>query len=299
MHLELSKNLVVNKLSATLNGRNLSIDTSSKVILIDEQEHRENVKFSYNGLALKSKNKDKDKIKLSLTLWGLLKLNIKPILLVAGIALLFFMLVSCALILFKGIDIKGYFAKVAETECFDPDRVDNDPPVTSIIVFDTITADQRLYNELDSILKIQRVQWNYKDITTLVEKYDHLEVTNPEHKAYKLYKELAWMQCRRRLNGDGCNGDYKQWIRLINEKGIICSNKEFATEELYDFLTGIVKEKNKEKQKQFFEKYVKTKQVEMMTFDKVKNTWNSFTPEQPEYVNPTKQNQPQKPLSAE
>ena len=45
---------------------------------------------------------------------------------------------------------------------------------------------------------------------------------------------------------------------------------------IYDFLNGIVLEKNKEKQKQFFDTYVKTKEVEKMTFPEVKQLWNDF-----------------------
>ena len=66
------------------------------------------------------------------------------------------------------------------------------------------------------------------------------------------------MQCRRRLNGDGSNGDYRTWINLINTKGVTCDNKVFATEQLYDLLKRIVNETNSAKQEQFFKKYVKT-----------------------------------------
>ena len=283
VHLELSKKIEVNQLSATINGRNISIDTHSSSISIEKQEHRKDVKFSYNGLPLKSRNKDKDRIKLTLTLWGLFKLNIKPILLVTGIALLLSLLVSCALILFKGIDIKGLCAQEVETGCFDPNRSDNGTPATPTGDTRTITEEQRLYNELDSILKIQREQWNFKTISKMRGYYDTTSIINPDHKAYKLYKELVWMQCRRRLDGDGSNGDYNTWISLIKNKGINSNNKEFATSDLYDFLNGIVLEKNKEKQKQFFENYVKTKEVEKKTFSEVKHLWDNFipSPEQP------------------
>ena len=283
VHLELSKKIEVNQLSATINGRNISIDTHSSSISIEKQEHRKDVKFSYNGLPLKSRNKDKDRIKLTLTLWGLFKLNIKPILLVTGIALLLSLLVSCVLILFKGIDIKGLCAQEVETGCFDPNRSDNGTPATPTGDTRTITEEQRLYNELDSILKIQREQWNFKTISKMRGYYDTTSIINPDHKAYKLYKELVWMQCRRRLDGDGSNGDYNTWISLIKNKGINSNNKEFATSDLYDFLNGIVLEKNKEKQKQFFENYVKTKEVEKKTFSEVKHLWDNFipSPEQP------------------
>lgn len=283
VYLELSKKIEVNQLSATINGRNISIDTHSSFISIEKQEHRKNIKFSYNGLPLKSRNKDQDRIKLTLTLWGFIKLNLKPILLVTSIALLLSLLVFYALILFKGIDIKGLFADVSETECFDPERADNGTPVTPTTDTKTITEDQRLYNELDSILKIQREQWNYRTITDLVGKYNNTTVIEDNHIAYSLYKELVWMQCRRRLDGDESNGDYNTWISLIKNKGIDSNNKEFATSDLYDFLNGIVFEKNKEKQKQFFENYVKTKEVEKKTFSEVKHLWDNFipSPEQP------------------
>ena len=276
VYLELSKKIEVNQLSATINGRNISIDTHSSSISIEKQEHRKNIKFSYNGLPLKSRNKDQDRIKLTLTLWGFIKLNLKPILLVTSIALLLSLLVFYVLILFKGIDIKGLFAEVSETECFDSERTDNGTPATPTKDTNTITVDQHLYNELDSILKIQREQWNFKTISKIRGDYDTTSIINPDHKAYKLYKELVWMQCRRRLDGDGSNGDYNTWISLIKDKGINSKNKEFATSDLYDFLNGIVLEKNKEKQKQFFDTYVKTKEVEKMTFPEVKQLWNDF-----------------------
>ena len=296
VYLELSKKIVVNQLSATLNSRNISIDTLSSSISIEKQEHRKDVKFSYNGLPLKSRNKDKDRIKLTLTLWGLFKLNIKPILLVTGIALLLSLLVSCALILFKGIDIKGLFAQEVETGCFDPNRSDNGTPATPTGDTGTITEEQRLYNELDSILKIQREQWNFKTISKIRGYYDTTSIINPDHKAYKLYKELVWMQCRKRLDGYWFNDQeqkwkpYQQykgrdsrgrltgWVSGIQRYGINSENNTFATPELLNFLKEIVAAPDA-KQKQFFEKYVKTKKVEKKTFPQVKKIWDDFNVE--------------------
>lgn len=291
VYLELSKKIVVNQLSATLSGRDISIDSHSNSILINKQEHRQDVKFSYNGVALKSKNIGNDKIKLTLTLWGFIKLNLKPILLVTSIALLLSLLVSYALILFKRIDI----AEVSETECFDPERADNGTPVTPTTDTKTITEDQRLYNELDSILKIQREQWNYRTITDLVGKYNNTTVIEDNHIAYSLYKELVWMQCRKRLDGYWFNDQeqkwkpYQQykgrdsrgrltgWVSGIQRYGINSENNTFATPELLNFLKEIVSAPDA-KQKQFFEQHVNTKKVEKMTFPDVKRLWDNFTP---------------------
>ena len=292
VYLELSKKIEVNQLSATINGRNISIDTHSSSISIEKQEHRKDIKFSYNNVPLKSKNaKDSNsKIKLSLTLWGLIRLNIRPILSVASIALVFSLLVYGALMFFNG----GGFAKVSETECFDPERADNGTPVTPTTDTKTNTEDQRLYNELDSILKIQREQWNYRTITDFVGKYNNTTVIEDNHIAYSLYKELVWMQCRKRLDGYWFNDQeqkwkpYQQykgrdsrgrltgWVSGIQRYGINSENNTFATPELLNFLKEIVSAPDA-KQKQFFDMYVNpTKQVEKMTFPQVKELWDNF-----------------------
>jgi hypothetical protein len=101
--------------------------------------------------------------------------------------------------------------------------------------------------------------------------------------AYKLYKELAWMQCRNRLNGykgsnqkeryDSC----REWISGITSQGVNSPNNGYATKEILSFLKDVVMA-DAAKQKQFFEKHVKAKEVEKMTFPEVKDLWNNFTP---------------------
>ena len=273
VYLELSKKIEINQLSATINGCNISIDTNSSSISIEKQEHRKNIKFSYNGLPLKSRNKDQDRIKLTLTLWGLIKLNVRAILLVAGIGLLLSLLV---IMWFRGFDLKKWFIKDVETECFDPDRVDNGTPATPATDTKTITEDQRLYNELDSILKIQREQWNYRTITDLVGKYNNTTVIEDNHIAYSLYKELVWMQCRYRFDGykkDDLTVQYTThkdfqnnkldggWIHGITIYCIQSERAKFATDDIMEFLKDVINASNA-KQKEFFEQYVKNKKVE-------------------------------------
>lgn len=283
VYLELSKKIVVNQLSATLSGRDISIDSHSNSILINKQEHRQDVKFSYNGVALKSKNKGNDKIKLTLTLWGFIKLNLKPILLVTSIALLLSLLVSYALILFKGIDIKGLFAQEVEVGCFDPNRADNGTPVTPPM--DTITEDQRLCNEIERVLKIQRENWCYDTIYVYVSRYENHEVAkDASHRAHCLYKELHWMQYRKRLDGYWRNNSrewiqytsFDSWINKIQDikKEIEDNNLSYENASIFkDIAQG-----EKKKQKQFFKEYVITKKVEKMTFPDVKRLWDNFKP---------------------
>ena len=178
---------------------------------------------------------------------------------------------------------------LAQTEEQSNDGVEEQTPPANHPIVDTIPEEERLYNELHSILEIQREVWDYNVITSVVGKYGTTNVIKSEHKAYKLYKELDWMQCRVRLDGywlrDGSNekvaykyykqGSNKGWIAGIQDYGIDHKNNSYATRELLDFMKEIVNASNA-KQKQFFEKYVKTKEVEKMTFPEVKQLWNDF-----------------------
>lgn len=190
----------------------------------------------------------------------------------------------------KTIDIKKWFVQTAEKEPSNVSDEKQTSPASSIVTTDTISEDDRLYNELDSILKIQREAWDYNAITSVVGKYDTTNVINSEHKAYKLYKELVWMQCRYRFDGykkDDLTAKYIThkhfknnqldggWIHGITNYCIDSDRAKFATDSIMEFLKS-VKDAPDAKQKQFFEQYVKTKKVEKMTFPKVKQLWNDF-----------------------
>ena len=311
IYLDVPERIDIKDLSATLNNGKLQLHNKS--VKVANEVHSDQIRFSYKNVPLKSKcaKEDNSKIKLTLTLWGFIKLNLKPILLVAGIALLFSLIVFGALMLFKGIDIKGWFTNVFETECFDPERANNGTPSTARIDSGTINDDQHLYNELESILEIQREQWNYTTITELVGKYSDTKAKDSTHCAYKLYKELVWMQCRNRLNGYYLNDTEKKWypytkykgklswIQGIENYGVNHKNSKYANPELKAFLQQILNAQDT-KQKQFFETYVITKEVEKMTFDKVKNTWDNFTPRPPKDANPSNKNlRPNQPTTPE
>lgn len=283
IYLDVPERIDIKDLSATLNNGKLQLHNKS--VKVANEVHRDQIRFSYKNVPLKSKcaKEDNSKIKLTLTLWGFIKLNLKPILLVTSIALLLSLLVSCALILFKGIDIKGWFAEIAETECFDPNRADNGTPVRSPM--ETITEDQRLYNELESILKIQREKWCYDTIYAYVSRYKNHEVAkNSLHSANCLYKELHWMQYRKRLDGYWLNKSgewvpyesFNSWINKIQDikREIEDNNISYENASIFkDIAQG-----EKQKQTQFFEMHVKAKEVEKMTFLEVKELWDNFIP---------------------
>lgn len=190
----------------------------------------------------------------------------------------------------KTIDIKKWFVQTEEKEPSNVSGERQTSPASSIVTTDTISEDDRLYNELDSILKIQREAWDYNAITSVVGKYDTTNVINSEHKAYKLYKELVWMQCRYRFDGykkDDLTAEYIThkhfknsqlnggWIHGITNYCIDSVRATFATDSIMEFLKS-VRYAPDAKQKQFFEQYVKTKKVEKMTFPEVKQLWNDF-----------------------
>lgn len=190
----------------------------------------------------------------------------------------------------KTIDIKKWFVQTAEKELSNVSGEKQTSPASSIVTTDTISEDDRLYNELDSILKIQREAWDYNAITSVVGKYDTTNVINSEHKAYKLYKELVWMQCRYRFDGykkDDLTAEYIThkhfknnqlkggWIHGITNYCIGSDRAKFATDSIMEFLKS-VKDAPNAKQKQFFEQYIKTKKVEKMTFPDVKELWDHF-----------------------
>lgn len=191
----------------------------------------------------------------------------------------------------KTIDIKTWFAQTKATEQNEDRGKEPTPP--AIPPADTIPEEQRLYNELDNILKIQRINWNYKTITDLVGKYDTTKVIDKGHMAHPLYKELVWMKCRKSFDGYWYKSGEKRWIlhkkhKIYNTDGLCdgwifdikkyglnAKNKTYAYSEIYDFLHSIVKADDI-KQKQFFEQYVTTRVVETMTFPDVKELWDHF-----------------------
>jgi hypothetical protein len=195
-------------------------------------------------------------------------------LLVVGVVILLSICVAGALLLSGVIKPGDRVSRGEETGCFiHPTQEEITPPPLGTPLPNDL-EEQRLYNELDSILQIQRKKWHYETITNAMSHYDTTSVINSNHKAYKLYKELAWLQCRTRLDGFGSNDDYTKWIQLIKEKGVESPNKEFATKELYDLLNQIVSEK-KQKQQKFYNDYVKTKKIEQMTFEDVYRNWSN------------------------
>jgi hypothetical protein len=240
---------------------------------------------------LKIKKVGSDSIKIYSSLFSCLNGGNARLILIGVVAAL--MLLGVGLLtlqITKTIDIKKWFAKTEEQS---NGGVGEQTPPANV---DNISEDDRLYNELESILKIQRETWDYDAITSIVGEYGTTSVINSEHKAYKLYKELVWMQCRVRLDGywlrDASNEKvaynyYKKesnkgWIAGIQTYGINSDNRIYATRELLDLLKEIVNASDA-KQKQFFENYVKTKEVEKKTFSEVKHLWDNFipSPEQP------------------
>lgn len=238
---------------------------------------------------LKFKKVGSDSIKIYSPLHSCLSGG-KTRLMLIGIVAMLMLLVSVLLTLqfTNTIDIKKWFVPKEETGQVESSGKGKNP--SAIPPADTISEEQRLYNELDNILKIQRISWNYKTITELVGKYDTTTVIDKEHMAHPLYKELVWMQCRYRFDGykkDDLTAEYIThkhfknnqldggWIHGITNYCIDSDRATFATDSIMEFLKS-VRDAPDAKQKQFFEQYVKTKKVEKMTFPEVKQLWNDF-----------------------
>ena len=254
---------------------------------------RDKILVKIGDKKLKFKKVGNDSIKIYSPLFGCLSGENTRLILIGIVATL--MLLASVLLTLqftKTIDIKTWFAQTKATEQ-NEDRGE-EPTLPAIPPADTIPEEQRLYNELDSILKIQRINWNYKTITDLVGKYDTTTVIDKGHMAHPLYKELVWMKCRKSFDGYWYNSKQKRWILYnkhkvynnkgklssgwiydINKYGLNAENKTYAYSEIYDFLHSIV-EADDIKQKQFFKKYVITKKVEKMTFPDVKELWDHF-----------------------
>ena len=258
---------------------------------------RDNILVKIGDKKLKFKKVGNDSIKIYPPLFGCLSGG-KTRLMLIGIVAMLMLLVAVLLTLqfTNKIDIKKWFA---QTEEQSNDGVEEQTPPNHPLV-DTISEEERLYNELDSILKIQREVWDYNVITSVVGKYGTTNVINSEHKAHKFYKELVWMQCRKRLDGYWFYDQeqkwkpyqkYKDsrerltgWVFGIQKYGINNENNTFATPELLNFLKEIVSAPDA-KQKQFFEKHVKIKTVEKLTFPQVKELWDKFQAEPKETGN--------------
>lgn len=234
---------------------------------------------------LKFKKVGSDSIKIYSPLLSCLSAG-KTRLLLIGIVALLMLLVSVLLTLqfTKTIDMKIWIAQLEEGTSERVSTAQNSLEAKPLAYIDTISELDRLHDELDNILKEQRIQWNYKTIIELMRKFDNtIVIHSTGSDAYKLYKELAWMQCRNRLNGykgsnqkeryDSC----REWISGITSQGVNSPNNGYATKEILSFLKDVVMA-DAAKQKQFFEKHVKAKEVEKMTFPEVKELWDNFTP---------------------
>lgn len=290
---------IIDKIEVFYNSQSCKINNNCIEIPITGTRDKISVKLG--DRELKFKKVGNNRIKIYPPLFGCLSGG-KTRLMLIGIVAILMLLVSVLLTLqFTNIiDIKKWFAR-EETVQVGGGGEEQTPPADSIIPQDTFTEEERLYNDLDSILKIQREKWHYETINNIRDHYDKTPVINPKHKANKLYKELVWMQCRKRLDGyllDDRTGKWKpyenykacsqkgtlinSWIFGIKKYGINSDNSSYATPELLKFLKEIVTAPDP-KQKQFFEKYVKTKKVEKMTFSGVKHLWDNFipSPEQP------------------
>lgn len=266
---------------------------------------RDKITVTFGNKKLKFKKIEKNTIKISSPLLGLhINGNVKLVLIGVATALILLVGVLFALQITGTIDIKTYFA---QTEKEGKSRENREEETSSkgptVLPTDTISEDQRLYDELDSILKNQREVWHYNTITTAVSKYSSTSVVETTHIAHALYKELAWMQCRKRIDGYLFDDNTGKWIPYKNHKafskkgklinswifgiqkyGINSDNKTYATPQLMDFLKEIVNAPDA-KQKQFFEKHVKTRNVEELNFHQVKELWDNF---QVESVEPEK-----------
>lgn len=223
--------------------------------------------------------------------------NVKLILMGVGVLLVLLVFVIFALQLTHTIDATKWFTNNEKNEIVSlTPSEENIQPLSNSLMLDSVSnEDERISKELASVLEVQRKEWNYKVVYEIVKKYENNPlVKDPSKKSYKLFRELVWMQCRKRLDGyllDDKTGKWKpyqnykafnsknklinSWIFGIKKYGINSENNTYATPELMDFLTAIVNAPDA-KQKQFFEKYVKTKQVEKMTFQQVKELWDNF-----------------------
>lgn len=274
---------IIDKIEVYYNGQPCKIINNR--IEIPFAETRDNILVKIGDKKLKFKKVGNNSIKIYSPLFGCLSGGNTRLILIGIVATL--MLLASVLLTLqftKTIDIKTWFAQTKATEQNEDRGKEPTPPA------DPIPEDQRLYNELDSILKIQRINWNYKTITDLVGKYDTTTVIEDNHIAYSLYKELVWMQCRYRFDGykrDDLTDRYTThkyiqnnilkggWIHGITKHCIESTRATFATDDIMEFLKDVINASNA-KQKQFFEQYVTTRVVETMTFPDVKELWDHF-----------------------
>lgn len=278
---------IIDKIEVYYNGQPCKIINNR--IEIPFAETRDNILVKIGDKKLKFKKVGNDSIKIYSPLFGCLSGGNTRLILIGIVATL--MLLASVLLTLqftKTIDIKTWFAQTKATEQNEDRGKEPTPP--AIPPADTIPEEQRLYNELDNILKIQRISWNYKTITYLVGKYDTTTVIEDNHIAYSLYKELVWMQCRYRFDGykkDDLTDRYTThkyfqnnklkggWIYGITKHCIQSTRATFATDDIMEFLKDVTNASNA-KQQQFFEQYVITKKVEKMTFPDVKELWDHF-----------------------
>lgn len=278
---------IIDKIEVYYNGQPCKIINNR--IEIPFAETRDNILVKIGDKKLKFKKVGNDSIKIYSPLFGCLSDGNTRLILIGIVATL--MLLASVLFTLqftKTIDIKTWFAQTKATEQNEDRGEEPTPP--AIPPADTIPEELRLYNELETILKIQRISWNYKTITDLIGKYDTTTVIEDNHIAYSLYKELVWMQCRYRFDGykkDDLTDRYTThkyfqnnilkggWIHGITKHCIQSTRATFATDDIMEFLKDVINASNA-KQQQFFEQYVRTKKVEKMTFPDVKELWDHF-----------------------
>ena len=279
---------IIDQIKVYYNGQHYEI-TNNNLVEIPVAGTRDNISVKLGNKNLKFKKIGDDKIKIYSPLFSCLRNGNTRLIFIGAVILL---LVSILIILqfTNTIDITKRCVPKAETIQVGGGGKEHTPPTGSD---GTITEDECLYNELNSILKIQRREWCFEEIDSLLGIYDDTNVIASNHCAYELYKELVWMKCRKSFDGYWYNSNQKKWILYnkhkvykngklssgwifdIKKYGLNEERKTYAYLEIYNFLSSIVKADDI-KQKEFFEQYVKNKKVEKMTFPEVKQLWNDF-----------------------
>lgn len=279
---------IIDQIKVYYNEQHYEI-TNNNLVEIPVAGTRDNISVKLGNKNLKFKKIGDDKIKIYSPLFSCLRNGNTRLIFIGAVILL---LVSILIILqfTNTIDITKRCVPKAETIQVGGGGKEHTPPTGSD---GTITEDECLYNELNSILKIQRREWCFEEIDSLLGIYDDTNVIASNHCAYELYKELVWMKCRKSFDGYWYNSNQKKWILYnkhkvykngklssgwifdIKKYGLNEESKTYAYLEIYNFLSSIVKADDI-KQKEFFEQYVKNKKVEKMTFPEVKQLWNDF-----------------------
>ena len=259
---------------------------------------RDKITVTFGNKKLKFKKIGNNEIKIKSPIFTLpTDDNVKLILMGAGVLLVLLVFVFFALQLTHTIDATKWFTNNEKNEAvyLTPSEENTQHTSNSLILDSVSNEGERISKELAGVLEVQRKEWNYKVVYEIVKKYENNpSVKDPSKKSYQLFRELVWMRCRKRLDGyllDDKTGKWKpyqnykafnsknklinSWIFGVKKYGINSENNTYATPELMDFLTEIVNAPD-DKQKQFFEKHVKTKKIETLTFHQVKELWEKF-----------------------